>query len=334
MSDAAFASTADLTSFDVSKHVNFTLGMVLGVDDFKQEFAYLSGRTRWLARDAIGYGTLCGLAVTIDPVVDANKGPRVIVTAGTAILPNGQLVCVKPNQCAYLNGWLAANPTELDGFASPANLSLALVLCYRECAVDPVAVPGEPCRVESELTAPSRVADSFSLELRTKPPAQQEEDLLRELVDWLRLIPVSNAGPFSTPDDVAQALRNAVRTIDSPLGPPIESIHIDSAPPPALKVDAAHWEDAFQSALRVWITEIRPTVHAICPGGRGCGSGQTSTMDEEPDDCLLLAELDIPIVQTGSVWQVNEKKPIGKREKRRPLLAPLRLQQEWLRNLR
>ena len=49
---------------DVSKHVNFTLGMVLGVDDFDQEFAYLSARDRWLARDLHGYGTTCGLAVT------------------------------------------------------------------------------------------------------------------------------------------------------------------------------------------------------------------------------------------------------------------------------
>jgi len=29
---------------DPSKHVNYTFGMLLGVDDFKQEFAYLSGR--------------------------------------------------------------------------------------------------------------------------------------------------------------------------------------------------------------------------------------------------------------------------------------------------
>ena len=36
-----------------AKHVNFNVGMVLGVDDFTQEFAYLSGRDQWLARDQI-----------------------------------------------------------------------------------------------------------------------------------------------------------------------------------------------------------------------------------------------------------------------------------------
>jgi len=34
---------------DPGKHVNYTYGMVLGVDDFTQEFAYLSAHDRQLA---------------------------------------------------------------------------------------------------------------------------------------------------------------------------------------------------------------------------------------------------------------------------------------------
>ena len=52
---------------DPTKHVNYTYGMVLGVDDLTQEFAYHSGRDQWTARDAIGYGTVNGLRVTIAP---------------------------------------------------------------------------------------------------------------------------------------------------------------------------------------------------------------------------------------------------------------------------
>ena len=77
---------------DLSKHVNFVPGMVLGVDDFTQEFAYLSGRDQWLARDLIGYGTVRGLNVTVD--VDASKGPRVVVEPGVAVSPRGQMICV------------------------------------------------------------------------------------------------------------------------------------------------------------------------------------------------------------------------------------------------
>ena len=36
---------------DLTKHVNYVPGMVLDEADFRQEFAYLSGRDAWLARD-------------------------------------------------------------------------------------------------------------------------------------------------------------------------------------------------------------------------------------------------------------------------------------------
>src|SRR3972149_6112981 len=96
---------------DLTKHVNYTLGMVLGVDDFTQEFAYLSGRDQWLARDLIGYGTVCGLRVTVED--GGERGPRVLVEPGVPLSPLGQLIRVQPAQCAYLNDWLAARPDEL-----------------------------------------------------------------------------------------------------------------------------------------------------------------------------------------------------------------------------
>src|SRR5215510_8139703 len=87
------------------QHVNYAKGMVLGVDDFTQEFAYLSGRLQWLARDALGYGTLSGLRVQIE---DAGAdGPRLRVGGGSALAPGGQLICVPSDQCCVLNRWLA-----------------------------------------------------------------------------------------------------------------------------------------------------------------------------------------------------------------------------------
>ena len=71
------AATTGVTPPDPSKHVNYTLGMLLGVDDFNQEFAYLSGRDKWMARDLDGYGTLCGLKVSLYTTA---QGPRVSVS--------------------------------------------------------------------------------------------------------------------------------------------------------------------------------------------------------------------------------------------------------------
>ena len=59
---SVFAAPApDLAAPDSAKRVKYTLGMILGADDFEQEHAWLAGRDRWLARDLIGYGTANGL---------------------------------------------------------------------------------------------------------------------------------------------------------------------------------------------------------------------------------------------------------------------------------
>ena len=100
---SCFSSATNITSTaapDPAKHVNYNLGMVLGVDDFTQEFAYLSGRDQWIVRDLIGYGTARGLKVIAED--DSVKGPRVVVEPGVAVSPGGQMICVPTAQCAYL----------------------------------------------------------------------------------------------------------------------------------------------------------------------------------------------------------------------------------------
>ena len=83
---------------DPTKRVNYTYGMVLGVDDFVQEQTYHAARGEWLARDLVGYGTVNGLAVSAGKT--AQNETEVIVTAGAALSPRGQLIRVAPTQCA------------------------------------------------------------------------------------------------------------------------------------------------------------------------------------------------------------------------------------------
>src|ERR1041385_7960665 len=131
---SCFSSTTNTTTTgapDPTKHVNYNIGMVLGVDDFTQEFAYLSGRDQWMARDLIGYGTVRGLSVTSD--IDPEKGPRVMVEPGVAVSPGGQMICVPAAQCAYLRDWVADHASEVSEAAgSPLATSIRLyvVLCY------------------------------------------------------------------------------------------------------------------------------------------------------------------------------------------------------------
>ncbi|MFN2441754.1 MAG: hypothetical protein ABR517_03630 [Thermoanaerobaculia bacterium] len=338
---AAPASTLEARAPDPTKHVNYTLGMLLGVDDFNQEYAYLIGRDRWLARDAVGYGTLNGLRVTVDQ--DAAKGPRITVSSGSALTPRGQLVCVKPAQCAFVNEWLAANPADIaTALGSPlsSTLPLYVTLCYRDCPVDLVPIPGEPCRTEDELMKPSRLIDDFTLALRTTPPDQSEEDLLREFVIWLRMLAFGGGGPYATVEDLEDALRASVQEIGSPPASPIASpvssplagagIHITFGSPPAsLKLDPQMAAEYFRAAWRVWTTEIRPRVHRLCCGGGGC-CGDHGEKAPKPEECLLLARIDVPILMSAGKWVADDTKKPDLDESRRPMLLHLRLLQELL----
>ena len=114
---------------------------------------------RRIVRDLIGYGVVSGLHVTPVAAID-ERGPRLQVGPGGLVTPSGQLVCISPAQCAYLNDWLKANRSAIDAISvpPPPELELAVVACYRECQTDDVPIPGEPCRSEDELMKPSRIA--------------------------------------------------------------------------------------------------------------------------------------------------------------------------------
>src|SRR5438270_3308100 len=261
---------------DPHKRVNYTLGMLLGVDDFIQEHAYLSGYDNWLTRELLGYGTASGLHVSTD--VDAEKGPRVLVYPGVAVSPRGQLIRVTPTQCAYLNGWLAANRQQL-GDAPDNPLTVYVILSYRACPTDTVPISGEPCRSEDSLMASSRLSDDFTLELRLAAPDQREEAALQALVAWLRQVQVADPETtaekdFTTMDQFAEAIRNAAQNSD----PNSPSTFMSSNPPDDLLISADQTCDYWQVAFRIWTIELRPNWRAKCSNG-----------DIPDEDSLLLA---------------------------------------------
>ncbi|MGV9386416.1 hypothetical protein ACWDRB_62175 [Nonomuraea sp. NPDC003707] len=338
---------------DPAKHVNYVNGMVLGVDDFTQEFAYLSGRDRSLARELGGYGTVHGLRVGYE--ADAGHGPRITVAPGTAFTPSGQLVRVPVAQCADLMEWLAAHRDDVVaalGGPPPASgtLRLAVVLGYADCLTDRVPVPGEPCRSDEELSAPSRLRDDFLLELRfvppppgrdlPSPPAQEEETAIRRFAAWLRRVPVV-AGAGGTVADFLDAIRTAARQpapasppsptsppsppgSGSPPGPtpppgpggrPPADIFLSQPPPQALRIPEGRAAEFLRAAFRLWVTEFLPCFRVEGP----------------EDDGVLLARLDVDMLYD----------PLGEREllvgpggvtvdeEQRPFLVQSRLVQEW-----
>jgi hypothetical protein len=325
--------TASATpTLDSTKHVNYTYGMVLGADDFSQEFAYHSGRDRWMTRDIDGYGTLSGLRVTAER---RGAETEVIVTAGTAATPSGQLVCVPVAQCANLNRWLAVARNREGAVARvgdppAADLTLYVVLCFRDCPTDKLPVPGEPCRSEEDTMADSRLKDDFLLELRFDPPAQVEEDALRDFVLWLaRHVEFTDApGEFATPEGFLAALRAAAEGYSSPPASPADYMY--DSPPLLLRVRTQDRAEYLRAAFLLWATELRPRwrpAHIARP----CACREEAHASEheghEDEDCVLLAELRVPLTPA---FQVNEVQGVEVDETRRPLLVHQRMLQEWL----
>ncbi len=323
------AAILPATAADPSKHVNYNLGMVLGVDDFIQEFAYLSGRDQWLARDLLGYGTVWGLRVSSEI---ESRGPRLVVDSGVAVSPRGQLIRVPCAQCAFFNDWLNLERTRTElvsRLGSPPGeaLTLYVVLCYRDCPTDKVPIPGEPCRSEEDLLVPSRLADDFVLELRFSPPDQREEDALRDFVAWLSQIEIADhPGPFTPLEDFIEAVRNAAQPSASPPSSPPDFMF--GSPPASLRIPRADACTYLRAAFRVWTTELRPRWR---PRFDRATCGDTPLSQSDPEGCVLLAEVMLPVIRTpDGDWAVDDTLPILVNEERRPFLLHLRFLQEWL----
>jgi hypothetical protein len=311
---------------DPTKHVNFVRGMILGEDEFKQEFAWLSGRDQWLARDLIGYGTVRGLKVRVEP--DGAAGPRIYVHPGAALTPAGQLVCVPSPQCAHLNDWLRKNADEVQRAVTspPQNpLSLYVVLCYRECPTDTVPIPGEPCRSEDELVKPSRLRDDFALEISLTPPVHREESALRDFCLILREIETTD-GPVTSPalGDFLDWLRGRAAPGSPPASPPASP---PGSPPGAMRVRRADAPEYLRAAFHLWTTELRPKWFARW---YGCAAEEKHAAALE--DCVLLSAIEVALIfdsATGAYQVASSQEPVI-RDAERPYLLHLRMLQEWL----
>lgn len=302
---------AGVTALDTNKRVNYTKGMLLGVDDFVQEQAWHIARRHELARELIGYGTARGLKVEA-----RNSGNTVAVGPGIGWTPSGTPVCVSDEQCADVTAWLRKqDATFKAGLGSgTSNLTVHVVLAYQGVPTDKVPVPGEPCRSEDALTANSRIADCFQLTLRTQAPPQLEEDAIRDFADWLAQVPVDLSSPPMSDDDFLRSLRDAAEGWLTPTSPPPTDYMLGSPP-----VGLGTTDGLLRVALRLWVTELRP----IWRARYGCGPNPIAPGTD--DDAFLLATLTLSVdgtSLTGAVTDVDES--------RRPLLLSLRMLQELI----
>jgi hypothetical protein len=330
MSTPCVTASPNLQKLDPLKRVNYTFGLVLGVEEFVQSDTYFLAKHHVENRLLHGYGTVCGL----DVVAQAAPLTEIQVTPGWAINPRGQEIKVPQLMCVQLSNWLTANLAALQAALStsapPSTLNLCVVLCARECKTDTVPIPGEPCMTQSSSMAPSRIADSFDLMLcldySTSPPVssppttppdglcltrpeQLEDDAIRALATLLSEFEISATGPFLTVAQVEQLVLDLAQPVTSP---PITS---PPSGPPYL-IDALDAAGLRRAALRTWITQVRPFICSAQGAGPCC---------PPPEKCVLLAELAVTLTGGATEWIATN---VSVDDSRRPFLVPTRVLQE------
>lgn len=287
---------------DPKKRTRYADGLVLGGDELRQDQVHHLGKHRLHQRGLHGYGAVCGLDVWMRGTAE------VVVEPGLAVSPRGQTISVPAAQCASLDEWLAAHHDDASSppASPPDELELFVVLCYRECPVDPKPVPSGPCSTVDDEGVPSRIAESFALEIRTAPPEQPLEDAVRELGELLRRVEIVE-GPGGIDRETFEA---TVRALASGSPPP-------ASPPDPLRIHPDDVAAFLRAALRIWSREVRPVA-----AGDGCG------LEPPAEECVLLARLLVPIAGDLTVADqvtVDEVAP--------PLLLSTRVLQEWLLHL-
>ncbi len=318
MSDFSTA-VVQAKQLDRYRRVNYVHGLVLGVDEFLQEEAYLLEKDQLHNRSLHGYGTVCGLAVISD---DGSDGPRIKVRSGLAVNPRGEEIRVPVDQCASLNEWLLKNRDDVDeALGSPplGPLSINVVLCYRECSTERVPIPSGPCQSLEETTKPSRIADDFELQFTLDEPQRAEDEAIREFILFMSQIRIS----ASSPGLEEQELLALIRAEFLPESPPESPVPV-SSPPGDWTLHPSVARERLRAAMRLWITEIRPTVGEE---GKNCASGP-------PDEkCVLLARLtfDVGLNELGYFYNDSE---VRIDEDDRPyLLSTMLLQERLLQQL-
>lgn len=304
------------TILDPAKRVRYTLGLVLGVDEFQQEQTYFIARDRLHHRALHGYGTVYGLRVATRP---ADGDVEVVVGPGLGVDVQGQHICVPSPQCARLNAWMN-RPDVRDRIGQidlslPDTVRVYVTLCYRACATDLIPVPGGPCRSQEDTSEASRIQDDFELRLALTPPPQSEEDATRRFGDLLdRLEWVEDSEDGLTEEELLAYVRDLVPG-SPPASPP-------GSPPETLPIRASEAAALLRSAFRVWVTEVRPQVLA---------SADCHPPDAEA--CILLAALDLTVDTVDDTLRVTTtdgEPDVLIDESDRPYLLTTRLLQEWL----
>ena len=282
-------------SSDCLQRVNYKFGLVLGVDEFVDEQCYFLEKEYQHNRSLHGYGTVSGLLVSAG---ERGEDIELQVERGMGIDQYGRVFIVRNTQCASLLSWLQDHPLQ------PGNQTIYVVARYSECEAALVPIAGQPCATSDQLMAPSRLQDSFAIELVLEPPDHQARDAVVNLSEFLsrfRADPnAADLGDLGT----AQRLVDIIGPLLITMAPNNFRAHIDqlveditgTAGATIIPIQPLVVEDMLNDIFTYWVTEVRPAVRPdlIDPDASETAGGPI------PPAEILLAEVHLVIPAAGS----------------------------------
>ena len=184
--------------------VNYNFGLVLGVNEFRQEQMYFLDKHYLHNNELHGYGTVSGLSVDRARYPeDKPTDIQVAVHPGMAIDQLGRPLIVREDQCARLGAWLAQQVKDdqqnnIDTFEKhrpdeDGYLTAYVVAKYNEVAEQSVPVAGGLTGNGNSTSTPSRLRDSFTIEFRWDRPQMPAWDAVRKFAAVLDRVHVEES---------------------------------------------------------------------------------------------------------------------------------------------
>ena len=276
--------------------VNYEFGMVLGVDDFRQEQRYFLHK-EYLHNHALhGFGTVAGLRVV--PEAAGSSDVKLTLTPGMGIDQCGRVFVVCNDQCAFLQAWFERERQQNPANLQPGAKRLYVVGTYDECPDALVTIAGQPCSSSEQNQVASRIRDSFQISLRWAPPAMPTWEAIQCFAELLADVRIEPDLPQSQSDkaEIIELVRllddcaavRARRTVPTAYDQTGYGYGTDAEQARAyLYLPAETARANLDDIFRVWVTEVRPRLQ---PDVIACG------LETEPIETgVLLAALEVQL---------------------------------------
>ena len=266
--------------------VNYEFGLVLGVNEFRQEQVYFLEKEYLHNRALHGYGTVSGLNVTL---ADTGDDIQVAVQPGIGVDQFGRTFVIRQEQCALLEAWLAKQQ-KTPGVEIPivedGEIVVYLVATYDECADALVKIAGQPCSTGDQTTAASRIRDSFNLALRFQPPGMPAWDAVRRFALLMARVTIDAGLPPEQSDEAK--IVEVVRVLHDPTQFRAFNLILPGEEPPlgapqSFRLPLEGATAALDRIFAVWVTEVRPRLAPnllapdVAPAGADAAPGEVES---------------------------------------------------------